>query len=290
MDVERSSYNLGVGEGLPQRELEERQEKVDKVVENVNEMTRAYQQAKTHRLELEQIVGQAGTKIVAAQKDLADHQADLDRLEKAKQDRQLTKTKEILDLPIINAFNSPLKIEQIWLPKLTLNNNFSDVARFDRCITCHQAIDKSGAGSATAPAYPPRPHELVPLSLKSPAEPPAELKDTSGADEKGRREALSKIYGLELADEGLLDSRDVVISVVRPLSPARGCPVSGRRRRAIRQRRRRIARARAGLPLPARQRELGAAGHGARRIAACRIRSARTRGWICSSVRSARTR
>ena len=92
LDVERSSYNLGVGEGLPQRELEERQEKVDKVVENVNEMTRAYQQAKTHRLELEQIVGQAGTKIVAAQKDLADHQADLDRLEKAKQDRQLTKT------------------------------------------------------------------------------------------------------------------------------------------------------------------------------------------------------
>ncbi len=124
-------------------------------------MTREYQQAKTHRIELEQIVGQAGTEIAKAQKALADHQASLDQLEKAKRDRQLTKTKEILDLPIINAFNSPLKIEQIWLPKLTLNNNFSDVARFDRCITCHQAIDKSGAGSATAPAYPPRPHEYV---------------------------------------------------------------------------------------------------------------------------------
>ena len=49
---------------------------------------------------------------------------------------------ELLELPIIDAFGRPLKIEQIWLPKLTINNNFRDVARFDRCTTCHQAIDK----------------------------------------------------------------------------------------------------------------------------------------------------
>jgi mono/diheme cytochrome c family protein len=220
LDVVRSNYNLGVGEGLPEAELQERQTAVDEVVANVNEMTLEYQQAKTHRLELEQILGQAGTAVAAAKKALADHLADLDRLQKAKADRQLSRSKEILDLPIINAFNSPLKIEQIWLPKLTLNNNFSDVARFDRCITCHQAIDKSAAGPGSLPAYPPRPHEFVALTVKTPAEAPEELKKGAPKDEKALRDALWQVYGLQLADQGLLDARDVTVSVVKPESPA----------------------------------------------------------------------
>jgi hypothetical protein len=44
-----------------------------------------------------------------------------------------------------------LRIDQIWLPQLTLNNNFRDVARFDRCITCHKGMDKSVPGSPTDP-------------------------------------------------------------------------------------------------------------------------------------------
>ena len=38
-----------------------------------------------------------------------------------------------MEMPILDAFNSPLKIDQIWLPDLTLNNNFKEVARFDHC-------------------------------------------------------------------------------------------------------------------------------------------------------------
>ena len=33
-------------------------------------------------------------------------------------------------------------IEQIWLPELTIDYNFRRVARFDRCTTCHQGIDR----------------------------------------------------------------------------------------------------------------------------------------------------
>ncbi len=58
-------------------------------------------------------------------------------------------------LPIIDCFGRPFKISQIWLPKLTINNNFSDVARFDRCTTCHQGLDKTAPGSAVEPAYQP---------------------------------------------------------------------------------------------------------------------------------------
>ena len=46
-----------------------------------------------------------------------------------------------------------MKIDQIWLPKLTINYNFRDVARFDRCTNCHQAIDKTAPGSAIEPGY-----------------------------------------------------------------------------------------------------------------------------------------
>jgi cbb3-type cytochrome oxidase cytochrome c subunit len=38
----------------------------------------------------------------------------------------------------------PTKIQQISLPELTINYNFKDVPRYDRCTTCHLGIDRLG--------------------------------------------------------------------------------------------------------------------------------------------------
>jgi cbb3-type cytochrome oxidase cytochrome c subunit len=38
----------------------------------------------------------------------------------------------------------PTKIQQISLPELTINYNFKEVPRYDRCTTCHGGIDKDG--------------------------------------------------------------------------------------------------------------------------------------------------
>jgi cbb3-type cytochrome oxidase cytochrome c subunit len=38
----------------------------------------------------------------------------------------------------------PTKIQQISLPELTINYNFKEVPRYDRCTTCHLGIDKLG--------------------------------------------------------------------------------------------------------------------------------------------------
>ena len=38
----------------------------------------------------------------------------------------------------------PTKIQQISLPDLTINYNFKEVPRYDRCTTCHQGIDQIG--------------------------------------------------------------------------------------------------------------------------------------------------
>jgi mono/diheme cytochrome c family protein len=46
-------------------------------------------------------------------------------------------------LPIIDAFASPTKIHQFTLNELTIDYNFKNVTRFDRCMTCHQGIDRA---------------------------------------------------------------------------------------------------------------------------------------------------
>ena len=57
--------------------------------------------------------------------------------------------------PVLDAlYTGNIKLDQIWLPDMKINYNFSSVARYDRCIVCHRAIDKTAAGSATEPAYP----------------------------------------------------------------------------------------------------------------------------------------
>ena len=60
--------------------------------------------------------------------------------------------KEIMEWPIIDGFNSPLKITQDWLPNLTIQLGMARTARFDRCRTCHGAIDRVEAGNL--PSFP----------------------------------------------------------------------------------------------------------------------------------------
>ena len=88
-----------------------------------------------------------------AAKNLQDHKHKFEAAEKSVVQRKANTGKQVLEMPILDAFNSQLKIDQIWLPDLTLNNNFKEVARFDHCTTCHQAIEQTQAGSATLPGY-----------------------------------------------------------------------------------------------------------------------------------------
>ena len=64
---------------------------------------------------------------------------------------------------IIEGFNGHLKPDQIWLPDLTINyGGAKDVARFDRCTTCHVNIDRVAAGGV--PAFP---HDVDGISMKN---------------------------------------------------------------------------------------------------------------------------
>lgn len=231
-EVVRSRYEAAVGAGAAQPELDRLQADVDRVDEQVQHYTLLWQEANTYRRALDAAYAAINAEVDAAAKALDDHLAESKRLEDTLRSQEWKLGDTILSLPIIDAFSSPnagrpLKIEQIWLPELTLNNNFRDVARFDRCTTCHMGIDSTYPGTADQPGYPHA--EEFDVQLQSPDDPLADLAEAE-ADESTDEEAeadeaapgvptLPGAYGMQLA-EWSLEPSEVTIGVVEPGSLA----------------------------------------------------------------------
>lgn len=215
LDVARSEYSIGIDEGLPEQSLSKTEERVKKIEASVEEKTLAAQTAKTDRLDLEAILAKMTAEELVAIKKLETHQSTLKQLQISYDERRPNLGKAILELPIIDAFGRPLKIDNLWLPQLTFNNNFRDVARFDRCTTCHQGIEKTAAGSAIEPGY--EPIQRLTLKLETPKEAPKPTKDEAGEVHPA---TVQDVYGMVLADQGLVNASDVTIEVVWPQTPA----------------------------------------------------------------------
>ncbi len=138
---------------------------------------------------------------------LANHHPTHDALQRPSDLQQPSLGKRLLRLPFIDALGRPLAIEQIWLPELTINYNFRQVARFDRCTTCHQAIDKTMPGSPSSPAC--FSEQTLAIKLPTPRKPPNPADTT-----------LQAIYGLSLAQEGILAPELPTVGLVSPFSAA----------------------------------------------------------------------
>jgi len=152
--------------------------------------------------------------------------------------------KRLLELPILDAFNSPLQIENLWAEGLTQDFNFRQVRRFDRCTTCHTAMQKTEPGSPDAPAYPSE--QTLQFTVSPTAAPPRLTATQRGArnvdaTQRGARDTnataapaavstpgdvaspaatLEQSLGLLLANQGLLGLDDATVCYVRPGSPA----------------------------------------------------------------------
>jgi hypothetical protein len=224
LDAERSTYSLAVDNAADPDSLASLQRINDRLKKEADQLNEAAQAAKTHRLALESILADIAARENAARKALADHDGVLARLQKARYERAPNWGKTILELPIIDAFGRPLKVDQVWLPQLTLNNNFRDNARFDRCITCHQGIDKTAPGSAIDPGY--NPVELVALTLPTPSAADAALGRALGmqldAQTNDKAVVSSVAAGSAASQAGLLAGD--VIQVKKPEPPAKDKP------------------------------------------------------------------
>lgn len=213
LDKARADYELAIAGEAPEEKRSLLLSIADSKRAEVEQATLAVQSANGYRKGLESTLRQMTAEEDAAAKALADHRQQVTLLEKTLTDKAPNAGKSLLELPVLDAFNGPLRIDQIWLPQLTLNNNFRDVARFDRCTTCHQGMAKSMPGSPADPAYPDQ--TTLTLSLATPdtaPEPPVVAGDAN--------EQLVAMYGFQLAPRGLFDHDDPTVSVVVPESPA----------------------------------------------------------------------
>ena len=226
-DKNRADYELAVADEASAPRQAELLRIADAKRAEVGEATLAFQAGNAYRKELQALLGKITAPEDAAAKAVADHRGQLAALQKTYDDRRSNWGKTALELPVLDAFNGPLQIEQLWLPDLTINNNFRNVARFDRCVTCHRGMDKTLPGAPHAPAYPEA--ESVAIILPTPpAEEAAKLIETAKADaaERGQKsraeidnDSLQALFGLRLAPRGVFAADDPTVSVVLPAEP-----------------------------------------------------------------------
>ncbi len=181
--------------------------KVDDQMAKVAEANEAVQDAATYRKELDNIFGEMTAEEVAAKKKLDEQEGKLAQLVKARDERQNNAMKEFTELPIIDAFGRPIKIEQIWLPKLTINYNFGDVALAVRPLHHLPPGDgqdgarlghRAGLSAATDD------HRAIALADARPSDArraEAGKADRARASSKKRyASVLEEVYGLQLAE------------------------------------------------------------------------------------------
>ncbi|MCA9204160.1 MAG: hypothetical protein KDA59_13985, partial [Planctomycetales bacterium] len=225
LDKAKADLDIAIRDNKDADTMASRQAIVDELKARIDQMTLDYQAASDHRNRLQQIASQARADEDDLSKQLADNGAELDRLRRAIADRETAffdfygpiplPGKRWLEMPILDAFNSPRKVQNLWSDGLEQNYNFKNVRRFDRCTTCHQAMEKTLPGTADKPAY--VDESLVTFVI-----------DPESADEDGKASNVGEILGLAidnflgvgLEDRGLLDHDDVTISFIVPDSLA----------------------------------------------------------------------
>lgn len=219
-DEVKANFDLGVRDELGAEDLQALQEVVDSVQADRESRTLTTQEATKYRETLVAFQRDALAKQTEIEKKISDNRADYDRLVAAFDERHATYFtstppflgKKFLELPIIDAFNSPLTMPNLWTKDLTISNgSFGQVTRFDRCTACHQNIDKTAPGSAVNPFFE-HAHEVV-LKIVAPDSKPE-------ASEDEEQPSLADAYGFSLSAAGLIDAEDVTVNQIIPGSMA----------------------------------------------------------------------
>jgi hypothetical protein len=215
-DAAKAQLGLAVRDGRTQAEMDEIQGRIDAINNDeggLKDLSLQRQEATAHRKRLQDILGLMQVDEVAVDAEIAALTESKVRLETSLVEKEVAYFtsrppfigKKWLELPILNAFNSPLKIDNLWTDNLTLaNGSFGQVRRFDRCTTCHKGIDKTSPGTADKPLY--LEEQIVRFAIQTPTDEPA--------NEDGSKPGLRSIYGFSVAGHGLIDGNDAAVNLV----------------------------------------------------------------------------
>jgi cytochrome c2 len=205
LDKAKADYGLAIRDGRNQQRLIELRAIVRSVEAEVDELNLMYEGFSRLRIDLQDLRNKADAEQEAAKKALSDARAGLDQLNTAIRERHAGWVegywlgKRWLELPILDAFNTPLKIVNNWSDDLEQDYNHRRVRRFDRCATCHQMMEKTLPGSAVNAAY--MKERLLQFTLEA-GKPPATLSSGSkGRAVKDLQEKLNTELKLEESEK-----------------------------------------------------------------------------------------
>lgn len=229
LDVAKARLGFGVRDARDEVVLKRLQDEIERRREHLKEVDLAADEATAHRHRLQQLRSELTEPEEAIRKRLDELEAETKRLDQLLAEKRSDwfhfrgivplPGKKWLELPILDAFNSPRKIENIWSADLDRPaGSFGRVTRFDRCTTCHQELDRSSPVDSARPAL--GEVQRIDFALSRP-EVPVDLADDQQSEEGARAEQLKSLYGLMLAGQGLLNPGDVAIQYVHPTGPAR---------------------------------------------------------------------
>jgi mono/diheme cytochrome c family protein len=117
------------------KQLNDLKSKLDLANADLEKANKAYENVKAEKKGLEDAVSKN-------EDILKKKTADFDRFAKLAHQKQWKFGDTFRALPVLDAFSSPVKIQQYTLSDLPIDYNFKYVTRYDRCTTCHLGFDR----------------------------------------------------------------------------------------------------------------------------------------------------
>ena len=156
--VAGANYDIGIRDALGQDALAVLKADFDSKAGNVADAEAVLEEFEAERDDAANALADVEKSKAELQAELEELTADVDRLHASVATIEPKKwslawlKRPIMEWPIIDGFNSHMKVRQDWLPDLKVTIGMTRTARFDRCRTCHLGIDRTEAGGV--PAFP----------------------------------------------------------------------------------------------------------------------------------------
>ncbi len=215
-----SEHGIAVGQGLPAEQIDKIQTEINALAQKMAALDDRVGSAKDYRVGLETVRSDIEQDASEIEKELGAVQTELDRIASNRDKNSWNLGEWFARRPILNAlYDGNIRIEQTWLPDIKINYNFSEVPRYDRCITCHRSIDKTAPGSAVEPAFATlkdKERQRI-VELATPSKEPEITVSDEGVV---RPPTLESVYGLTIASSGQIDYYAVTIEYVTDKSLA----------------------------------------------------------------------
>ncbi|MFW6169720.1 MAG: hypothetical protein ACODAD_04455 [Planctomycetota bacterium] len=225
LDMKKSRLGLGVRDRIGDEQLKRLQDDIEGQKQKTRHMKRAADAAKAHRRRLQDLLAGLTERVSRIRKRMDELRAESERLDQLLAERRSTyfnywgvlpvPGKKWLELPFLDVFNSPRRIETLWSQGLDRPaGSFGRVPRFDRCTTCHQRLGKTVSDAPSQSAT--RQSATIDFALSV----PESMNEARRGEFGGDSEQLKSRFGLVLADEGLIDSGEVTVQLVDASGPS----------------------------------------------------------------------